>query len=66
MYERSVTESQPRERNRGADLFVAVLKSLGVRQVMALTGGAIMEGLDAVHSDPEIRTHFFQSESGAA
>ena len=33
---------------------------------MALTGGAIMEGLDAVHSDPEMRTHFFQSESGAA
>ncbi len=33
---------------------------------MALTGGAIMEGLDAVHSDPEMHTHFFQSEAGAA
>ena len=65
MDERSATEPQPRERNRGADLFVAVLKSLGVRQVMALTGGAIMEGLDAVYSDSEIRTHFFQSEAGA-
>jgi acetolactate synthase-1/2/3 large subunit len=56
----------PRTKNRGADLVVALLRAQGVQHVMALTGGAIMEGMDALQADNELSMHFFQTEPGAA
>ncbi len=62
-YQGTVT---PRTTDRGADLFVAVLQALGVQQVMALTGGAIMEGMDALQAAEALRMSIFQTEPGAA
>jgi acetolactate synthase-1/2/3 large subunit len=55
----------PRTKNRGADLMVALLRAQGVEQVMALTGGAIMEGMDALQADDKLGMHVFQTEPGA-
>ena len=46
-----VETATPRTKDRGADLFVALLRSQGVQHVMGLTGGAIMEGMDALQAD---------------
>lgn len=56
----------PRTQNRGADLMAALLRARGVEQIMGLTGGAIMEGMDALQSDRQLRMHIFQTEPGAA
>jgi acetolactate synthase-1/2/3 large subunit len=56
----------PRTKNRGADLMSALLRAHGVTQVMALTGGAIMEGMDALNADEHIDMYIFQTEPGAA
>jgi acetolactate synthase-1/2/3 large subunit len=56
----------PRTKNRGADLMSALLRAHGVRHVMALTGGAIMEGMDALNADEQIDMYIFQTEPGAA
>ena len=58
--------TQPRTQNRGADLMARLLRAQGVEHVMALTGGAIMEGMDALESDEQIQMHIFQTEPGAA
>ncbi|MDE0206431.1 MAG: thiamine pyrophosphate-binding protein, partial [Candidatus Tectomicrobia bacterium] len=56
----------PRTKDRGADLFVALLGAQGVRRVMALTGGAIMEGMDALQEAEHLEMSIFQTEPGAA
>ena len=61
-----VETATPRTKDRGADLFVALLRAQGVQQVMALTGGAIMEGMDALQAAEHLDMHIFQTEPGAA
>ena len=61
-----VETATPRTKNRGADLFVALLKAQGVQHVMGLTGGAIMEGMDALQADEHLDMYIFQTEPGAA
>jgi acetolactate synthase-1/2/3 large subunit len=56
----------PRTKNRGADLMAACLRAQGVDHVMGLTGGAIMEGMDALQADDRLRMSIFQTEPGAA
>ena len=56
----------PRTKDRGADLFVALLGAQGVTRVMALTGGAIMEGMDALQEAEHLEMSIFQTEPGAA
>jgi len=58
--------TQPRTQNRGADLMARLLRAQGVEHVMALTGGAIMESMDALEADEQLNMHIFQTESGAA
>ena len=58
--------TQPRTQNRGADLMARLLRAQGVEHVMALTGGAIMESMDALESDEQLHMHIFQTEPGAA
>lgn len=55
----------PRKKDRGADLFVALLRAQGVTHVMAVTGGAIMEGMDALHAEETLHLSIFQTEPGA-
>ena len=43
-----------------------LLRAQGVDQIMGLTGGAIMEGMDALQADDQLRMHIFQTEPGAA
>lgn len=57
---------EPRTRNRGADLLALLLRAHGVEQVTALTGGAIMETLDALEADHHLSVRIFQTEQGAA
>ena len=57
---------EPRIKNRGADLLALLLRAHGVRQVTALTGGAIMETLDALEADRNLNVRIFQTEQGAA
>jgi acetolactate synthase-1/2/3 large subunit len=61
-----VETATPRTKDRGADLFVALLRAQGVQQVMALTGGAIMEGMDALQAAEHLDMTIFQTEPGAA
>jgi acetolactate synthase-1/2/3 large subunit len=61
-----VETATPRMQDRGADLFVALLRAQGVQQVMALTGGAIMEGMDALQAAEHLDMYIFQTEPGAA
>jgi acetolactate synthase I/II/III large subunit len=61
-----VETTTPRTKDRGADLFVALLRAQGVQQVMALTGGAIMEGMDALQAAEHLDMYIFQTEPGAA
>jgi acetolactate synthase-1/2/3 large subunit len=61
-----VETATPRTKDCGADLFVALLRAQGVQQVMALTGGAIMEGMDALQAAEHVDMHIFQTEPGAA
>src|SRR5919198_5870050 len=61
-----VETATPRTKDRGADLFVALLKAQGVQHVMGLTGGAIMEGMDALQADEHLDMYIFQTEPGAA
>src|SRR5262245_26907471 len=61
-----VETATPRTKDRGADLFVALLRAQGVQQVMALTGGAIMEGMDALQAAEHLDMYIFQTEPGAA
>jgi len=61
-----VETATPRIKDRGADLFVALLRAQGVQQVMALTGGAIMEGMDALQAAEHLDMYIFQTEPGAA
>ncbi len=61
-----VETATPRTKDRGADLFVALLRAQGVQQVMALTGGAIMEGMDALQAAEHLDMRIFQTEPGAA
>jgi acetolactate synthase-1/2/3 large subunit len=56
----------PRTKNRGADLMTALLRAHGVEQVMGVTGGAIMDGMDALNADAHITMRIFQTEPGAA
>jgi acetolactate synthase-1/2/3 large subunit len=56
----------PRTKNRGADLMAALLRAHGVNQVMGVTGGAIMDGMDALNADDQITLRIFQTEPGAA
>jgi acetolactate synthase-1/2/3 large subunit len=58
--------SRPRTKNRGADLLAMLLRAQGVEQLMALTGGAIMEGMDALQADEKLGMRIFQTEPGAA
>ena len=60
-----VEPTTPRTKDRGADLFVALLRAQGVQQVMALTGGAIMEGMDALQAAEHLDMYIFQTEPGA-
>lgn len=61
-----VETATPRTKDRGADLFVALLRAQGVQHVMGLTGGAIMEGMDALQADEHLDMYIFQTEPGAA
>ena len=61
-----VETATPRTKDRGADLFVALLRAQGVQQVMALTGGAIMEEMDALQAAEHLDMSIFQTEPGAA
>src|SRR2546428_457596 len=61
-----VETTTPRTKDRGADLFVAFLRAQGVQHVMGLTGGAIMEGMDALQADEQLDMYIFQTEPGAA
>src|SRR5256886_10500017 len=61
-----VDTATPRTKDRGADLFVDLLRAQGVQQVMALTGGAIMEGMDALQAAEYLDMCIFQTEPGAA
>ena len=61
-----VETATPRTKDRGADLFAALLRAQGVQHVMGLTGGAIMEGMDALQSDEHLDMYIFQTEPGAA
>jgi len=61
-----VETAKPRTKDRGADLCVALLRAQGVQQVMALTGGAIMEGMDALQAAEHLDMYIFQTEPGAA
>src|SRR5262245_36755243 len=54
-----VETATPRTKDRGADLFVALLRAQGVQQVMALTGGAIMEGMDALQAAEHLDMYIF-------
>jgi acetolactate synthase-1/2/3 large subunit len=56
----------PRIKDRGADLMVRLLRAQGVKEVMGLTGGAIMEGMDALAADDQLTMRIFQTEPGAA
>ena len=56
----------PRTQNRGADLMASLLRAQDVDRVMALTGGAIMEGMDALQADEALGMRIFQTEPGAA
>jgi acetolactate synthase-1/2/3 large subunit len=56
----------PRTKNRGADLLAMLLRTQGVEQIMALTGGAIMEEMDALQADEKLDMRIFQTEPGAA
>ncbi len=58
--------AKSRTQNRGADLMATLLRAQGVDQIMGLTGGAIMEGMDALQADDQLRMHIFQTEPGAA
>ncbi len=58
--------AMPRTKNRGADLLAKLLQAQGVEYVMGLTGGAIMEGMDALQADEQLRMRIFQTEPGAA
>ena len=60
-----VETATPRTKDRGADLFVALLLTQGVQHVMGLTGGAIMEGMDALQADEHLEMYIFQTEPGA-
>ena len=66
MHRVTIQTATPRTQNRGADLLAALLRAQGVEQIMGLTGGAIMEGMDALQSDKQLRMHIFQTEPGAA
>lgn len=57
--------SMPRTKDRGADLLAVLLRAQGVEQIMALTGGAIMEGMDALQADEKLDMRIFQTEPGA-
>ena len=61
-----VETATPRTKDRGADLLVALLRAHGVQHVMGLTGGAIMEGMDALQADGHLDMYIFQTEPGAA
>ncbi len=61
-----MTATEPRTQNRGADLMARLLRAHGVEHVMALTGGAIMESMDALEADEQLKMHIFQTEPGAA
>src|SRR2546427_12900601 len=61
-----VETTTPRTKDRGADLFVAFLRAQGVQHVMGLTGGAIMEGMDALQAAEYLDMCIFQTEPGAA
>jgi acetolactate synthase-1/2/3 large subunit len=54
-----------RTKNRGADVMVETLKMNDLKQIMAVTGGAIMEGMDALGSSPDLSLQIFQTEGGA-
>ncbi|GIX46965.1 MAG: hypothetical protein KatS3mg131_1176 [Candidatus Tectimicrobiota bacterium] len=56
----------PRVRDRGADLLVALLRAHGVAQVMGVTGGAIMETMDALQAEASLQLRILQTEMGAA
>lgn len=56
---------EPRTTNRGADLLALLLRAHGVEQVTGLTGGAIMETLDALEADHSLRVRICQTEQGA-
>ncbi|MGW8182046.1 MAG: carbohydrate-binding family 9-like protein, partial [bacterium] len=63
-------DQQPKEvlvrtKNRGADIMVETLKAHGIEQIMAVTGGAIMEGMDAFGSSRDLRLLTCQTEGGA-
>lgn len=51
--------TEPRTQNRGADLMARLLRAQGVEHVMALTGGAIMESIDALEADEQLNMHIF-------
>jgi len=57
---------EPRTKNRGADLLALLLRAHGVGQITGLTGGAIMETLDALEADQNLSVRIFQTEQGAA
>jgi acetolactate synthase-1/2/3 large subunit len=44
----------------------SLLRAQGVDRVMALTGGAIMEGMDALQAETALGMRIFQTEPGAA
>ncbi|MGQ4808640.1 Acetolactate synthase isozyme 2 large subunit [Candidatus Entotheonellaceae bacterium PAL068K] len=56
----------PRTKNRGADLLAGLLQAQGVEHIMGLTGGAIMEGMDALQANEKLDMTIFQTEPGAA
>jgi acetolactate synthase-1/2/3 large subunit len=58
-------EIKVRTKDRGADVMVETLKAHGIEQIMAVTGGAIMEGMDAFGSSDDLRLLICQTEGGA-
>ncbi len=59
------TSAGPRIGNRGADLAVKVLLAQGATRIMGLTGGAIMDFMDALAAEKGLELQPFQTEGGA-
>ncbi|RKH18900.1 thiamine pyrophosphate-binding protein [Corallococcus sp. CA047B] len=55
-----------RTSSTGSDTFVELLTRAGVERAFAVTGGAVMDFVDALEASPGIQLQCFQTEQGAA
>ncbi|RKH09837.1 thiamine pyrophosphate-binding protein [Corallococcus sp. CA053C] len=50
----------------GSDIFVELLVRAGIERAFAVTGGAVMDFVDALEASPGLELQCFQTEQGAA